>query len=239
MKMNFDPQTYKYRFYRDGNVKLGTSVASWSTLKGSERLWIKELKAKVTGTCKNCSSCTNDCYVNKSYLRYPNVKLAHAKNAVGLRQAFDKVFSDLNNQIKNAVNKIKIVRINQSGELRDEKELLAWCNLAKNNKETSFYVYTKNYDVATAVLLEKRVPNNMTILYSIWHENGKKEYESVKHLPNVKAFVYDDGNVSVKPQSYCMAYNEKGHMNHKITCEKCRKCFNNKSKIKIIGCHEH
>lgn len=237
--VNFDPNTFKYKFLRDGNIKLGDSIATWSTLKGDEEIWIEQLGLKVLGTCKNCSVCTKDCYVNKSYVRYPTVPYGHARNTLGLRLAFDKVFKDLDNQIKRARNPIKIVRINQSGEVEDQKQMLGWCNLAKNNPKTIFYMYTKMYDIATEVLLSNKVPNNLVILFSIWHDLGVKEFEAVRHLPNVKAFVYDDGNIQIKPQVYCKAYDDKGHLNHEETCQQCGKCFGKNPKMQIVGCKGH
>ena len=37
--------------------------------------------------------------------------------------------------------------------------------------------------------------------------------------------------------SMCGAYDEKGKMNHNVTCDKCKKCFSVNNKC--VGCYEH
>ena len=69
MAKKFNPHKYTYHFNIGHNIKLGEGVASWSTLKGSDLLYIPRLEKRVRGTCKDCDYCTKDCYVNKSYRR--------------------------------------------------------------------------------------------------------------------------------------------------------------------------
>lgn len=239
MTKTFTAQTFKYSFLRNGNIKLGDSMATWSTLMGSHDINIPELGQAVKGTCQNCAGCEKDCYVKKSY-RYPSVKYSHARNTLGLRNAIDKVFKDLDAQLKKAKNKIKIVRLNQSGELENEDQFGRWCRLAENHPETKFYIYTKMYDLVIPGLLAGKVPSNFTILFSIWHDQGAAEYEMVKHLKNVKAFIYDDGeDLTVEPKVYCAAYDSNGKLNHEETCQKCGKCYVNVDAWKEVGCKAH
>ena len=100
MAKKFNPHKYTYHFNIGHNIKLGEGVASWSTLKGSELLYIPRLEKRVRGTCKDCDYCTKDCYVNKSYRRYPKTAMyGHAVNTIGLRTCPSKVFQDLNRQL--------------------------------------------------------------------------------------------------------------------------------------------
>lgn len=235
----FNKDTFKYRFLRDGNIKLGDSMATWSTLMGSKNVRIPELGFDVKGTCGNCEGCEKDCYVKKSY-RYPSVKYSHARNTIGLREAVDKVFTDLDRQLTRAKKKIKIVRLNQSGELESEDQFGRWCKLAASHPETKFYIYTKMYDYVIPGLISGKVPSNFVVLFSVWHEVGKAEYEMVKHLKNVKAFIYDDGaELAVKPTVYCAAYDEHGKLNHDETCQKCGKCYVPVETWKEVGCKAH
>ena len=195
----------------------------------------------IQGTCGNCAGCKDACYVRKSY-RYPTTVFYHAANTWGLRNQLDKVEQDLACQLAKAHRTpINVVRLNQSGELENAEQLAMWCRLATKFSDKSFYIYTKMYDLVGSFLDQGLVPANMTILFSVWHEYGVAEYKKYAHLPNVKAFVYDDGDVQLKAKIYCPAYkiNAKGRpfMDHSMTCEKCGLCY--KSKAKVIGCIDH
>ena len=235
----FNEQTYSYHFNRNGNIKLGDTMATWSTLMGDSEYNVPKLGRKVNGTCQNCSSCKDSCYVKKSY-RYPSVVYSHARNALGLRNAEDKVFADLDKQLTRAKKPIKIVRLNQSGELESEEQFGRWCHLAKNHPGTKFYIYTKMYEYVIPGLLAGKVPENFIVLFSVWHDVGVKEYDMVKHIRNVKAFVYDDSTeLNVGPTVYCEAYDAKGHLDHNHTCETCGRCFVPVANWKVVGCHAH
>ena len=75
MSKKFNPHKYTYHFNIGKNIKLGDKVASWSTLKGDEVLYIPRLNKRVRGTCRNSKFCTKECYVNKSYNRYPKTAM--------------------------------------------------------------------------------------------------------------------------------------------------------------------
>lgn len=118
--------------------------------------------------------------------------------------------------------------------------------MARQFPNIKFWLYTKAYSFVIPELLKGAVPENMTILFSIWHDYGVKEYKKVSHLRNVKAFVYDDGfnyeSLGVEIQTYCKAYalkDGKMTLNHNITCDKCKKCFNRSSGCKVIGSLPH
>lgn len=236
----FDPKHYTYHF-TEGNIKVGR-IFTFSTLMGDYTY--KGLNGKlkdIKGTCGNCAGCKDSCYVRKSY-RYPTTVFYHAANTWGLRHELDKVEQDLAAQLaKTRRTPIKVVRLNQSGELENAEQLAMWCRLATKFSDKSFYIYTKMYDLVGSFLDQGLIPSNMTVLFSVWHEYGVAEYKKYAHLPNVKAFVYDDGDVQIKAKIYCPAYkiDQKGRpfMDHSMTCEKCGLCY--KSKAKIIGCIDH
>lgn len=231
---------YKSKWNKKGNIKVGNAMWTYSTLKGNEPIYIKALDAYVVGTCgKHCDGCSGKCYVNKSY-RYDSVKLGHARNTIAMREDVKQVVEDLHQQIERAKNKPLICRMNQSGEIENIEVL----DIAKLHPEIQFFIYTKNFDAIIPALLNGEIPGNMTVLISIWHEYGIKEFNKVKHLPNVKAFVYDDqtfnyADAGLDIQTYCKAYDIDGKMNHEITCDKCRKCFDRLGCHKVVGCYDH
>lgn len=241
-KLTFDPDTYKYHFSLSGNIKVGSNVATWSTPMGDYTIeGLAGVLKNTKGTCKNCKACKSSCYVRSSY-RYPNVIHSQAINVWGLRHAIKKVEADLTEQLEKHP-KVTIIRINQSGEVENDRQMAMWCRLAIKFPERKFYIYTKMYDIAGKFLDNGDVPPNFTVLFSVWHEVGVKEYEKYSHLPNVKAFVYDDGeNMELPTKCYCPAYkvigkSGKAKMDHSVTCGTCRLCID--SKVPVIACHDH
>ena len=236
MAKKFNPYKPTYHFNIGHNIKLGDNIASWSTLKGSDLLLIPHLNKKVRGTCKDSDYCSNDCYVNKTYNRYPKTSLyGHARNTIGLRTCPSKVFADLDRQLT-VTKRFNIVRINQSGDIENMQELEMWATLAMRHPSFTLYLYTKQFKLAVDFIKSNPLPKNFHINFSIWHEHGVNEYFQVASNPNVHAFVYDDGETYIPKTDMCRAY-IKGKLNHKLTCEKCRKCF--KKGTKVIYCQSH
>lgn len=226
-----------------GNIKLGKTMGTISKLMGNELIYIDKLGTEVMGTCGGyCEGCKKACYVRKSY-RYPSVKLGHARTTLAMRSDLMKAFSDMDMQLSRKRKPFVTVRINQSGELESMAEFIGYCDLARLHPETQFYLYTKASDYIVEPLLAGVAPDNITVLVSIWHEYGIDTYNMLKHLDNVKAFVYCDGydysQHGLEIQTMCHAYDENGKLDHDITCDKCKKCFNRLASCKVIGCNDH
>lgn len=234
------------KFNKNGNIKLGRAMWSFSKLYGN---WAHESRryGAVMGTCGHyCNGCKNSCYVKKSY-RYPSVIDGHARNTLAMRNDINKAFDDLNGQIDRAKNKPAYIRIDQSGEIESPLELLNWVLSAKKHPNVKYYTYTKNYDAVRMVINTfddgARIPSNITINISVWHEYGLNEYiNEFSKYPFIKAFVYDDKQFDYAAHgltidTYCYAYDENGKLNHAVTCEKCRKCIDRK--CNVIGCFDH
>ena len=233
------------KYMTDGNIKVGkmwtfNKLAGCSTINGCK------------GTCgKYCKGCwdkknylKSPCYVVNSYQRFPNTVIPrHIKNTTDMRKNPDEVFKEIEGQIKRAKIK-RPVRIHSAGEFEKTSEILKWFELAKKYPEVPFYVYTKAYDLIGKVLEHNEIPKNMWINISIWHDNGIATYFKWKHLTNIRAFIYDDGydytslaSTLVENKRYCPAYDEKGKMNHNVTCDNCKWCY--KADNKVVFCHEH
>ena len=249
------------RIIGGGNTKLGDTIGTFSKLMGDEEYYIPELGMTVEGSCgKFCKGCSKDCYVRKSYYRWTDretgecsVKLGHAKNTLALREDIETAFKQLDLQLSRKRKPWLYVRWDQSGEYMSEQECRLHADLFDRHQESNTYVYTKAFEYVTPVLLEGAVPDNMTTLFSIWHEYGIEEFKKVQHLPNVKAFVYCDKNRDSENgwgpeeyaqhgiiiQTFCAAYDTKGKMNHDLTCDVCQKCMNRAAGCKIIGCWSH
>lgn len=223
------------------------------------------VKGTCGGNCKGCFNPEDprksECYVVKSYLKYTNrnedgtvgdilknecsVKLGHAYRTIAMTMFRDELLEALDKKLTNKKKKLQIVRINESGELTCYEDLELWCELARRHPETIFYVYTKNYKVIQKAIDEDIIPDNIFINISVWHESGIEEYNNMKDHPQIRAFCLVDeeytkdvyASKGLNITSMCGAYDEKGKMNHAVTCDKCKKCFSKNNKC--VGCFEH
>ena len=243
IKNLLEKKNYTSKWNKSGNTKLG-AIWSYSTLMGNDPIFIEKLGCSVCGTCGgHCGACKYSCYVKKSY-RYKSVKLGHANNTLALMQDPARVGVDLSGYITRARKKPAACRFDQSGEITGTDHFLSMCSCAAAHPEIPFFVYTKAFDIVIPALLAGIVPENLTVLISIWHQYGIAEYNLVKHLPNVKAFVYDDHTFDYAAaglviNTYCKAYDDAGKMDHEITCQRCQKCYNRAAGSKVIGCNAH
>ena len=245
------------RWNYKGNVKIG-SIASFAMLAGNT---VHESKyGPVTGTCGRCCEyCWKQtdgkkrrpCYVDKSY-RYPSVVDGHARNTLSVRNDCEKAFQQLSNSLTRKRKPVTACRYDEAGEIENKKVHECMAKVAAEHTETPFYNYSKQFDIVTENLLAGIVPENFTNLFSIWHEQGIEEYKKVAHMSNVKAYVFldkpgtpggwtieDYKKHGIEITTLCHAYNEKGKLNHEVTCDKCRKCFNRLNSCKVIGCYDH
>lgn len=228
-----------------GNIKLG-NMGSWSKLMGNDdyTVTINGHEYTLKGSCGGyCEGCKGACYVRKSY-RYPSVIKRHALNSKAFNEDLEQAFEQLRGQLERKRKPFTIIRINQSGELESKEEFMHWCKTASMNPNTTFYVYTKAFDIIEESL--ELVPTNMYVLVSVWHEYGIDFYNKVKDNNRVKAFVYMDGfdyeAMDLHVETMCNAYKRdentgKMVLNHNLTCDKCKKCFSDT--YKVIGCLDH
>ena len=234
----------KKPFATSGNIKLGKGVASFSK-PYSNGVVSSDTYGSILGSCGEICAvcgCAGKCYVRHSYWQ-PSVRDNHVRNEIVFRDDIDWAFAQMEAYLRRKRKPFALVRIDQSGEIETKEELIHWINLAREFSVTKFYVYTKNFSVLEEVLRKYGdiLPKNFVILISIWHESGIDVFKRWYHLPSIKAFVYDDGfdyeAHGIHIETYCMAYDKQGHLNHAITCDICKKCF---SDIwKVIGCYPH
>lgn len=215
--------------------------------------------------CKGCFNKANPkcstCYVFKAYVKHTKrnedgtvgdilknsctVKLGHAYRTIAMTMFRDELLLSLDKQLSRKKKKFEVVRINESGEFTCYEDLAMWCELSRRHTETIFYVYTKNYAAVRKALINNIVPSNLFINISIWHNVGIKAYMEMKDHSQIRAFCLVDNewtreryySKGIEITSMCGAYNEKGKMNHAVTCDKCKKCFGCNNKC--VGCYSH
>lgn len=176
--------------------------------------------------CHNCSSCRKDCYNNKAYNQYPT------KGVADLRQLY-RLISKPNTVIGEIVNETintKFVRLNASGEIHNEFILDAYIKVAKSNKDTVYYTYTKNFKLIEG----RKLPKNLVINLSDFGTKKQIE-ESKKLLPNnLNTFMaVTEAEMDIIKADKKLAKN----ICHGESCSTCKLCT--KKAGKTIYCQIH
>ena len=256
MKKNIINKIVNAHFY-NGNIKVG-DMLTWNKLAGSGTL--NGCKGSCGEYCQGCYNpddpMNSECYVFKSYRQYKDSIInSHIVNTEAIRKDLKGTFENLDKALSRR-RKAKPIRVHASGEFETAEEICEWMRLAKKHKEWPVYVYTKAFrcmDEALVTMEKEGYPTNFFINVSIWHQLGIDFYNKWKHLPFVRAFVYDDGfdyaAHGLELKAYCPAYKKetktlksgktvtKVVLKHDLTCDKCGLCFSEKAKV--LGCLSH
>lgn len=105
--------------------------------------------------CVNCQSCKDTCYNNKAYTQYPTKVVCDLRQLYRLLKKPHVVVGEIVQETVNTKN----ARLNGSGEIHNEFILDIYKKVARANKDTKYYTYTKNFK-----LLEgQRLPSNLII----------------------------------------------------------------------------
>jgi hypothetical protein len=159
-----------------------------------------------------------------------------------MRENPAEAFTALNGQLERARNKPEFVRIHVSGEFESETEFVMWDAMAALHPDVTFYVYSKAYDILGECFERYSIQSNLVVNVSVWHDYGVEFFKRWQHLPNVRAFVYDDGfdyeSVGIVADSHCPAYDRDGNTVEGVTCAKCRMCAGKRAR-KVTFCPAH
>ena len=232
------------------NDKLGgksQKIMAVSYVPGKDPITLKNgtLVSDCIGTCRNvdCSQCGQRgvCYAIDSYTQYPAVTKNRVENTIQLREDINQHFEDIyNTAIK---NKVEIIRYTESGDFEDYNHFEHFIALADRLPEVQLYVYTKNYAVLREYFGNNlELPDNVTVLISVWGEQGIAEYNEFKDHKNIKCFAV---NSTIKCDATCPAYkqDENGKVyrvkSDSVKCGKCGLCTGKIPQVKVIKCIEH
>lgn len=207
-----------------GNTKMG-NIPNFNTLPGNKPLRMKDgmLLTNINGTCgKHCGECFHDCYAVRFIKVHHNVCVkSYAANTIIMRHNPDK----LRNALKEYCNKniVKYFRFHTSGELESVEQFQLYCDIAKDNGDVIFYIYTKAFDILEDWLEVNRVlPKNMVVNLSQWNDNLRFVSDRLKQQCNI--FAYDDGEMDLSYMKHCPAVDKNGRETG-ITCAECRRCM--------------
>ena len=212
-----------------GNVKIGKGIFSFSLLPGDEPITLKDgtLLTSIKGTCGGvCKDCIKDCYAMRDAKLHNNVTIsAWGKNTIMMRRDMDGLMKKINKFIK--AHDIKIFRWQVAGEIESYEYLVKMNEVAKQNPDVKFGVYTKRFDFVKKYLDEhESFEPNLCVNISEWNHNTDG-YDFEK----LNKFVWDDGSdpeISALP--HCPAVSKPTTPGGKgketgVTCDKCGKCY--------------
>lgn len=205
-----------------GNTKLGSGIASFSTLPGNAEHLMENNKlgllTDIPGTCSHtCQGCWNDCYARKGGIRYHNSCIpSWGENTILLRDG--RLWEELDTYLtlKNAkaikalregktlkeaaeLAVVKSFRINVSGEVETAQQFDHWVELAIQFPMISFGLYTKNFEALGEYLdyLEANgldLPDNFAINISQWNHCADEFIKKYADAWKLNVFEYDPTN---------------------------------------------
>ena len=211
------------------------------------------LLTNVPGTCsKHCENCFHSgCYAVNSARLHSNVVIkAWGENTLLLRKGiiWDKIDSYINKNQK----KIKLWRINVSGEIGSVQEFEKWNNIAAKYPQIQFGLYTKNYeDLDLFMQKHGKTADNFVINVSQWEhcaDNFLAKYPNVFNVfeynpTNMKNCTWSDSEKKrINSLPKCPAVDIKGHHTkdvhgNPITCDKCLRCYRKTGQTTTVWSH--
>ena len=171
----------------DGNSKLGK---------------IPNISLPPVKACGNCEECAKDCYALKFFRMYPTVRNAWSGNW----NCYKKSPVDYWDSIRQYLSKKapKYFRWHVAGDVVDQDYLDKMSEIARDNPDTTFLVFTKMYELNYA-----NVPDNLSVIISAW---PGKELFNPSGLP--VAYMQDGHETRVENAIECPGL-----------CQTCGMCF--------------
>lgn len=122
--------------------------------------------------CLNCEGCFGGCYNNYDLNQYANKGISDLRSLLAFITCKEELFLSLYNRIR----VYNIFRINSNGEIHNQELLDFYIRLAEKCKKTTFYTYTKSYDLFEKFLKEgNKLPKNFVLNISIFGNKEKVE----------------------------------------------------------------
>ena len=186
-----------------GNVKMGD---------------VPSVSLPPVATCPNCAGCAKQCYYIRHCCIYPAVIDAVARNLALWRMSPGTYFNSIEDYC-NKANRGKgldAFRWHVGGDIPDYNYFMGMCRVARNCPDTTFLVFTKNYEVVNEAVAVKgdvdRLPSNLQVIFSAW---PGVEMDNPHGFPTSSPAFVDGTVAEVEGKTVHMCGGN------------CRKCFDN------------
>lgn len=179
-------------------------------------------------SCRNDAPCKKGCYANKGTYLYSSVQKNLNNNLKALQNDFDLFFNDIINYVNNSDIIFKYFRWHSCGDIPNYKYLLGVIKVAEKCKNTKFLCYTKKFNLVNMYLaLGKKLPKNLSIVFSGWDKNFI--VDNPYNLPTTYVDFKDKTrNVEIPNKAFeCQG-----------SCKTCKMCWNLKSGQSVVF-HQH
>ena len=165
-------------------------------------------------TCRKNAPCAKGCYARNGNYKYPSVMKSHAENFAAYVESPTNYFDTVDKYIKK--HKTEYFRWHGAGDIVDETYLKGMVKVAKNNPDTHFLAYTKQFEIVNKYLDKGyRFPKNLKVLFSNWDKNFNISNPYGRPMTFVKF-----KNAELTPELPV-----KGATVCPGSCENCKKCW--------------
>ena len=202
----------------EGNTKLGDYIYAWSLPP----------KISCPGESERCGLI---CFGLKSERQYPAVREAWLKNLEASKQGnFVDIFNRLFVKLRKKKRFNGVFRIHAVGDMYDKQYILKWFKIVQNNTDITFYLYTRSWRFLSFY-------NQLCRLQELPNVHGFLSMDDTIKTPlpeNYKELgwrvAYIEGQKKVNAVRCPAVYKKR----LKITCGKCRFCFNPASTRNVV-----
>lgn len=112
-------------------------------------------------SCRGDAPCKIECYAQKFYRMYPNVRQAWDSNLTLLTEHPDKFFNDL--ALYLTFNNPDRFRLHVAGDFLDSEHFMRICDVFESYPNTQVLAFTKRYELPF-----DDAPPNMKVVLSVW-----------------------------------------------------------------------
>ena len=162
-----------------------------------EMLWNYFKEHKL---CFNSGVCNGICYNNKDNYMRKNKNANEFGNLLAYLVDREKFIEDMVLYTK----PYSLFRINLNGEIHTREMLDTWVQIAKKSKRTTFYTYTKSYELFNDYLAEgNKLPNNLIVNISLVDGTEKEFDDKFPLLADMNKFLITSDNLIEKEKTVC------------------------------------
>ena len=125
-------------------------------------------------SCRKDAPCAKGCYGKKGHFTYSNVKDSQKHNYEVYVNAPETYFKDIISYLNDSLISYKYFRWHTVGDIVDMKYFQGMVEVAEKCKQVKFLCFTKKFDIVNTYLKEGgKIPSNLKILFSAWHNAFK------------------------------------------------------------------
>ncbi len=127
---------------------------------------------KENKICLNCENCFGACYNNYDINQYPQKAISDLRALLAFITDKESLLDSLYKRIR----VYNIFRINSNGEIHNIELLDFYIRLANKCKRTTFYTYTKSYELFNSYIENgNKLPKNFILNISVFENKNKVE----------------------------------------------------------------